>query len=192
MRDRHTQNKRLTMRLSSIVSACLISALVASGAFNWLQYYRGTKIEMLLEIEKKRNEINTDQINEMVLSTSRNRSAFADPAQDVLFAENQGYLKGILAVVSKASPQESEISSIWHNGYERGLSQTEYVGEIQYEKGYQVGFNYGQKETMKALSTIMKSGDNIQTAIKDFVDNQVKKLDDKQPAPMQPTEKTGK
>lgn len=167
------------MRLATTIISGLGAALMISAGGNTVQFYKNAKQEMLLDIEVKRNQINTDQINEFILNSNKSRSSFMDPSQDVLFAENQGYIRGIMSVVAKASPQESEISAIWHNGYERGMSQTDFVGEMQYEKGYQSGFNVGQKDTMKALSTIMKSGDNIQNAIKDFVDQQGKKIEDK-------------
>lgn len=178
------------MRPSSTITYTLASLFAVALACNGFQYFRNSKQEMLLEIEKKRNEINTDQINEFILS-SRNNGSY-DISTDTKFAESQGFIRGILAVVTKASPQESEISSIWHSGYERGMSQTDFVGEMQYEKGYQSGFNIGQKETMKALSTIMKSGDNVQNAIKDFVENQYKKLDEKATDPVKPNQTPSK
>lgn len=167
------------MKLATTLITGISAAFLISAGANTIQYYINTKQEMLLEIEVKRNQINTDQINEFIMTYGKSGSAFMDPSQDSKYADNQGFIRGILSVVTKASPQESEISSIWHNGYERGMSQTNFVGEMQYEKGYQSGFNIGQKETMKALSTIMKSGDNIQNAIKDFVDQQSKRIEEK-------------
>lgn len=175
------------MKLSTTIVTSIVGMLATSLAVNGIQYYRSTKMDLLLEVEKKRNEINTDQINEFILSGNRHNIS-----NDPVYAESQGYVRGILSVVTKASPQDSEISSIWHNGYERGLSQSEFVGEMQYEKGYQSGFNIGQQETMKALSTIMKSGDNIQSAIKNFVDDQSKKLESKPVEIQKPVAKENK
>ena len=45
---------------------------------------------------------------------------------------------------------------------------------------------------MKALSTIMKSGDNIQSAIKNFVDDQSKKLESKPVEIQKPVAKENK
>ena len=140
------------MKLATTLITGISAAFLISAGANTIQYYINTKQEMLLEIEVKRNQINTDQINEFIMTYGKSGSAFMDPSQDSKYADNQGFIRGILSVVTKASP---------------------------HEKGYQSGFNIGQKETMKALSTIMKSGDNIQNAIKDFVDQQSKRIEEK-------------
>ena len=146
------------------------TVLIASLAANAGQYFSQKRTEFLLQIETKRNEINADQVNEMI-STRNGSSAFGNPAMDAQFAENQGYIRGIQSVVSKVTPQESEISSIWHAGYYRGMEQTDFVSEIQHEKGYSNGFQAGQRENMKAINAIINSGDNIQNALKKFTDD---------------------
>lgn len=143
---------------------------IASLAANAGQYFSQKRTEFLLQIETKRNEINGDQINEMVANRNGS-SAFGNPSIDAQFAENQGYIRGIQSVVSKVSPQESEISSIWHAGYYRGMEQTDFVSEMQYEKGYSSGFQAGQRENMKAINTIISSGENVQNALKKFADD---------------------
>jgi phage-related protein len=49
---------------------------------------------------------------------------------------------------------------------------------MKYEQGYSQGFQRGTNENMKAIQTILKSGDNIQSAIKNFVEEQSRKLQD--------------
>jgi hypothetical protein len=147
---------------------------VISLAINGIQYYQYTRTNFLLEIETKRNSINQDQINEFILS---NRSS-ADNESALEYAKMNGKIEGIQSVVHNANPQQNEISSIWHAGYYRGLEQTDFVGEMKYEQGYAQGFQRGTNENMKAIQTILKSGDNIQSAIKNFVDEQAKKLDE--------------
>lgn len=156
--------------------------LMASIAGNIGQFYSQKRTEFLLQLETKRNEINGDQINEMI-SSRNGSSAFGNPAIDAQFAENQGYIRGIQSVVNKVTPQESEISSIWHAGYYRGMEQTDFVGELQYEKGYGAGFTAGQRENMKAINTIISSGDNIQSALKKFADDLQQKNDEAKEKP---------
>jgi hypothetical protein len=71
----------------------------------------------------------------------------------------QGRLDGIASVVYNIHPQQNEISGIWHAGYQRGLEQTNFVEEMGYEKGFSQGFQKGTNENMKAIQTILKSGD---------------------------------
>ena len=124
---------------------------------------------MLFRVESARNKINTDQINEFILQG--NKPSFFGDDNIAKIAETQGFLNGIESVVHNAAPQESEVSTIWHKGYERGLSQTEFIGEMEYEKGHANGFRQGQEENMKAIQTIIKSGDNVTNALKIFSDS---------------------
>lgn len=145
-----------------------------SIAVNGFQYYQNIRTNFLLEIETKRNSINQDQINEFIL-TNRNS---AETESSLEYTKMTGKIEGIQSVVHNAHPQQNEISSIWHAGYYRGLEQTDFVGEMKYEQGYSQGFQRGTNENMKAIQTILKSGDNIQSAIKNFVEEQSKKLQD--------------
>ncbi len=147
--------------------------LLFSLCGNGFQYYKQTRTEFLLDVETKRNQINTDQINEFILSK---RNGFADDTSGIEFAKMQGRIDGITSLVYNIRPQENEISSIWHAGYQRGLEQTTFVEEMGFEKGFAQGFQKGTNENMKAIQTILKSGDNVQQAIKDFVANQAKNI----------------
>jgi len=63
------------------------------------------------------------------------------------------------------------------------MEQTDFVGELQYEKGYGAGFTAGQRENMKAINTIISSGDNIQSALKKFADDLQQKNDEAKEKP---------
>ena len=175
------QHKGHNMKISALTITTV--ALIASLGGNYFQYFANKKTEFLLDIETSRNRINTDMINDLMIAGNKTSGGFADPNNATAFAENQGFIKGITSVVTKVSPQESDISGIWHAGYERGLSQTNFVGEMQYEKGYSEGFSAGQKENMKAISTILKSGDNIQNALKEFSDSMQNKSESQEQKP---------
>ena len=147
-------------------------AAISLGA-NGFQYYQNNRTSFLLEIETKRNSINQDQISEFILSHKNG----LDNESAMEYAKLTGKIEGIQSVVHNASPQQNEISSIWHAGYYRGLEQTDFVGEMKYEQGYAQGFQRGTNENMKAIQTILKSGDNIKSAIENFVQNQTKALE---------------
>ena len=158
------------MKSAAVIGGILLASLAGNG----LQYYQNTRTQFLLDVETKRSQINEDQIAEFILSR---RNGFADDTSALEFAKMQGRVDGIASVIHNTRPQENEISAIWHNGYQRGLEQTDFVGEMKYEQGYAQGFQRGTNENMKAIQTILKSGDNIQSAIKNFVDEQAKKID---------------
>ena len=128
------------------------------------------------DVEAKRSQINEDMTNEIFMS----RFNTIDNNQ-IEIAKIQGYNEGILACAFKLDPKESQISNIWHSGYARGLEQTAFVEEMGYEKGYASGFQTGQKENMKAIQTILKSGDNVQKALEKFANElQTKKTEEKE------------
>jgi hypothetical protein len=85
----------------------------------------------------------------------------------------EGHNEAINSLVHKIDPKENMASNIWHMGYYRGLEQTDFVGEMKYEQGFSQGYQKGTSENMKAIHTIMKSGDNIKSAIEKFVENQI-------------------
>lgn len=151
------------------------AALAASIGYNYFQFTTNKKSEFLQEVAEKRSKISEDMANELLWTKMNDIQS-----QNTDLARMQGYQEGILSLVHKIDPAESQISNIWHSGYSRGLEQTSFVGEMEFEKGYQKGFTAGQNETMKAFNTIFKSGDNVQGAIKQFIDSQLKKQEDGQ------------
>lgn len=159
------------MRSTAIILGGILAISVAGNGF---QIYLQTKTQFLLDVEVKRNQINEDQINEFILSK---RNGFADDTSAIESAKMQGKIEGIVSLVHNANPQQNEISSIWHAGYQRGLEQTEFVGEMKYEQGYAFGFQKGTSENMKSIQTILKSSDNIKGAIESFVNNQTKSVE---------------
>lgn len=155
------------MKFASAVG--FASIFIVSLAANGFLYYKVNQANFYTNIEEKRGKINEDQLNDLLWTRMNDMQT-----QNVELARMQGYNEGIQAVAFNVPPHQNQISNIWHAGYNRGLEQTEFVGEMNYEKGYGAGFTMGQQENMKALSTIMKSGDNIQSALKQFMDNQLK------------------
>lgn len=149
------------------------------------QAYQNYKNSFVAQIETKRSQINEDMTNEMLWQ----KISQVDNNQ-IEIARMQGYNEGINACAYKLDPKESQISSIWHSGYYRGLEQTDFVGEIQYEKGYSSGFQNGQRENMKAIQNVIKSGDNVQKALENFANNLQKQKEE--PAPVKQVEEPKK
>lgn len=161
------------MKFASAVA--LATIFIVSLASNGFLYYKLNQANYSTQIEEKRGKINEDQMNELLwirMNDMQNQTSE--------IARMQGYSEGIQAVALNVPPHQSQISNIWHSGYQRGLEQTGFVEEMGYEKGYVAGFQNGQQENMKALSTIMKSGDNVQAALKQFMDDQLKKSNENQ------------
>ena len=154
------------MRITSIIGIGFSFALAASVGINVFQYQKTDTYSLLNDVNRDRSRINQDSLNEVLLGYMN------DIRTNTLEnARQSGKLEGILAVAFRANPAENEHSAIWHGGYERGLSQTDFVGEMQYEKGYQNGMIKGREEYLKSINNILDSKEDFKSALKDFINN---------------------
>jgi hypothetical protein len=96
----------------------LVGVLTLSVVFNFYSYQERKRYEMLVLILQEKGDVQSQQVSEMTL-TALNRTN----ENIVELAKSQGQIEGMLAVMSNRKPSDSEYSSIWHNGYYRGLSQ---------------------------------------------------------------------
>ena len=151
--------RRWIMKTALFTLAAILACSV--GANGYLAYV-ATKSNYMSEIEAKRSRINDDMVSEMIWT----RFNSYDQNQMEL-ARMQGYNEGINAVVQKVDPQQSQISAIWHAGYQRGLEQSNFM---QY---------------MKAINFTSSWPDSMLLAIKEFANAMMKKDSD---APQQKPE----
>ena len=144
----------------------LAVAFGLSAAGNGYLVYQNSRIGFMHDVEVKRGKINEDMIEEMMY-TLRDKESSAQ------IARMEGYNEAINSLVHKIEPKENMASNIWHSGYYRGMEQVDFVGEMKFEQGYAQGFQKGTSENMKAIQTILRSGDNIKTAIEKFVESSI-------------------
>jgi hypothetical protein len=142
--------------------------LLSSIGLNLVQYNAQNKSNFLTEIEGKRSRILQDQVTELMYNLQ-------EKTMQAELAKNEGFNEGVNNVIKNADPNANQWSQTWHNGYYRGLEQTAVTKDLEYEKGYDLGFNQGQRENMKAITTILKSGNDIQTAMQKFADDLISK-----------------
>ncbi len=142
--------------------------LLSSIGFNLVQYNAQNKSNFLIEIEGKRSKILQDQVTDLMY-TLQERTMQAE------LAKSEGFNEGVNNVIKNADPNANQWSQTWHSGYYRGLEQSAVTRDLEYEKGYDHGFSQGQRENMKAITTILKSGNDIQTAMQKFADDLISK-----------------
>jgi hypothetical protein len=170
-----TNHEGFTMRLTTIIGAGLGVILTTSLGMNILQYYKTDKQSFLNEVNRDRSRINQDALNEVLLGYMeglRNNT--------VENAKQTGKLEGILSVAYRAAPQENEYSAVWHGGYERGLEQSKFVGELEYEKGYAAGLTKGRADYLQSINNILESKEDFKTALREFINSQNKIADNQQ------------
>jgi hypothetical protein len=86
-----------------------------------------SRLEGIVQLEELRSKVNSEWANELLYGRI---SDLNGQASDSLV--QQGRLEGITTFLRN----EEDFSSIWHEGYERGLSQNEYIADMKYEDGY--------------------------------------------------------
>jgi hypothetical protein len=152
------------MKLSSIIGYGMGVLLFTSFSINVAQWYKTNQINLVSEVNRDRSRINEDALNEILLQ-------YMDNVRNntIEQAKQSGKLEGILAVAYRAAPQENEYSAVWHGGYERGLEQTKFIGEMEYEKGYAAGVNKGREDYLRSINNILDSKEDFKTALKEFV-----------------------
>ena len=152
------------MKLSTIIGLGMGALLFTSAGFNVAQWYRTNQVSLVSEVNRDRSRINEDALNEILLQYMDNMRS-----NTVEQAKQSGKIEGILSVAYRATPQENEYSAIWHGGYERGLEQTKFVGEMEYEKGFADGLTKGREEYLKSINNILESKEDFKTALKEFI-----------------------
>jgi hypothetical protein len=119
--------------MSSYAGFGIMGILALSlGGLNAYQYSSSKRIEFLYECEKERSRINDDQMRDNLLKIIGDVRD-----QNMEIARGQGRIDGIIAAINNMKLDDAnEYTKIWHDGYYRGTSQSEYVAESSYEAGY--------------------------------------------------------
>ena len=86
-----------------------------------------SRLEGIVQLEDLRSNVNGEWLSELLYSRMSDLNGLTSES-----LVQQGRLEGIAAFLRN----EQDFSSIWHEGYEQGLSQNEYIADMKYEDGY--------------------------------------------------------
>lgn len=170
--------------MRKIILSTLGLIVLVSVSTNLIQYYRSNNLSHLNQIKTEVGKISQDGFNDVL-------GLYIQNIRDntIENAKQSGKLEGMISVVHKIPPQESEISSIWHAGYQRGLEQTDFVGEMQFEKGYREGVIKGREEYLKSINNILSSKEDFKKSLEDFAKkNEMKEENTIEKKPANPIE----
>ena len=131
----------------------LCAVLLAIGTVaNYAIYLQGkvTELENLLQLSDMRSNINESWANDLTWSVMNNQT------KDML--KQQGRIEGLVSAIDPET--KSEYSTMWHEGYQRGLNQTEDTIEMVEKRAYKEGYNQALEKSGKTLekSEIIPSG----------------------------------
>ena len=133
--------------MKNIVATFAFILLAGSIGLNLIQYQDSSKSSFLLKIETQRSKILEDEIGELMFSLQ-------EKTTKAEMGRFEGFNEGVTSVIKNVNPEENKWSQLWHSGYYRGLEQQAVVSDIQ---------------------KIIKSGNDIQTAMQKFADDIVSK-----------------
>ena len=86
-----------------------------------------SRLEGIVQLEELRSKVNSEWANELLYSRMSDLNGLTSDS-----LVQQGRLEGITTFLR----DEEDFSSTWHEGYEQGLSQNEYIADMKYEDGY--------------------------------------------------------
>ena len=110
-----------------------ISVFCAAASFFTLANYsiglqkEVSRLESIVQLEDLRSNVNSEWLSEILYSRMSDLNGLTSES-----LIQQGRLEGITAFLRN----EENFSSTWHEGYEQGLTQNEYIAEMKYEDGY--------------------------------------------------------
>ena len=98
-----------------------------------LQQWKINKLSASLQLAEMRANINTEWTNELLAQRLNDVHTLSEEA-----LVSQGRLEGVVAYLSGDNKEVQE--NLWHEGYMRGLSQTDWeydvISETNFQKGY--------------------------------------------------------
>ena len=165
--------KEIVMKLTFVQKFGLCAVLLAIGTVANYTIYLQSKVdrlEELLELADMRSNVNESWANDLTWSVMNNQT------KDML--KQQGRIEGI---VSAINPEvKDDYSTMWHEGYQRGLDQTEDTIEMVEKRAYKEGYNQALEKSGKTLekSEIIPPGKpiNSQAIKKPVFDQKTEKI----------------
>ena len=97
------------------------------------------RLEGVIELEEMRSDVNNDFVAELLWARFND---FDYKTDDMLIA--QGRIEGVIDYIN--NDNATYIDNLWHEGYQRGLSQVDYEREVIAENSFERGYEKGKKE----------------------------------------------
>lgn len=121
------------MKKDVVTRLLMVAVVFTLVNFSVIQQRRINDLANQVAIADQRSDVNTEFTNELVWMRINDVHGLN---KDQLIA--QGRIEGVVSYLSGDNTQDMD--NLWHEGYTRGLSQTDYqydvIADSSYEKGY--------------------------------------------------------
>ena len=136
--------KEIKMKLTFWKKFGFCAVLLATGTVANYTIYLQSKVgrlEELLKLSDMRSNVNETWANDLTWSVMNNQT------KDML--KQQGRIEGL---VSAINPEvKDDYSTVWHEGYQRGLDQTEDTINMAEKRAYEEGYKRALEKAGKTL-----------------------------------------
>ena len=99
------------------------------------------RLQGIVEISEMRSDVNNDFVNELLWSRLND---FDYQTNEMLIS--QGRIEGVIDYIN--NDNATYIDQLWHEGYQRGLSQVDFEREVIAENSFERGYNKGKKDNL--------------------------------------------
>lgn len=155
------------MRQRNYILMFVIGAL---GLWAGYSQYRADRANELQKIATESARLaDRDAMDALLTVTSNIRE------NTVENAKLQGRIEGMISVSVNLPPESNATSGVWHDGYQRGMSQTKFIEELAYERGYHAATNDGVcpagKDNLEKRVSASWASDQTQQQLDTYANN---------------------
>ena len=99
------------------------------------------RLEGVIELAEMRSDVNNDFVNELLWSRLND---FDYQTNEMLIS--QGRIEGVIDYIN--NDNATYIDQLWHEGYQRGLSQVDFERDVIAENSFNKGYEEGKKANL--------------------------------------------
>jgi len=127
--------------LFSVTSMTLLVLLFTLVNYSITIDRENVRLRSMFELSEMRSDINNDFVSELMWSRFND---FENFDADILVA--QGRIEGVIDYIN--NDNSTYIDELWHEGYQRGLSQVDYERDVIAESNFERGYDKGRNDNL--------------------------------------------
>lgn len=128
--DLTTPNSKKTVDKKTVGAVAIIAVVATFANALIMQGRTINDLNVQLKIANMRADVNNEFANDILLSTIN--SAYQGTSEEIV--RGQGRIEGIVQAINPDN--QPAYTTAWHDGYDRGLNQTEDENQSFYSQGY--------------------------------------------------------
>lgn len=117
----------------------LLAAVFTLANYTLTLHRESQRLEGVAEIANMRSDVNNDFVNELIWSRFND---FETYSSDMLVS--QGRIEGVIDYIN--NDNSDYIDNLWHEGYQRGVSQVDFEREVIANSNFDRGYVQGKNE----------------------------------------------